>query len=107
MSPVLVLRLIADRDWEAGLMFAVIVLGAVGIWGMLQLTIKVIAPTANVVKAGRLKVYLASGFLALMSVVFLVRFDVSNISWLEFSLLLPAVVTSHFIFLARRYLWAS
>jgi hypothetical protein len=104
VSPLFVARLIADGELEAGMPLTALVAGGIGIWGMLQLAIKVMEPEANVAKAGRLRVYVAFGFAALVAAAFLIGFEPG---WFGFIFLLPALVAAHFVFLARGYLWVS
>jgi hypothetical protein len=92
---------------EAILLLAPIILGAIGLWGMLQLSIKVLNPTIKVTTPGKLKASIASGFVAVLISLFV--FDLmsgtSNLSRIVQLAILPLLVATHFLYLGKDYLW--
>lgn len=100
MSPVMVLRLLVNAEFEMAFPVLVIVLGGVGVWGMLQLMVKVLAPGVRVANPRRLLVYVCCGLLAVSVVAVFSGFE--DDFFLVF--LPPVLVTIHFIYLARWYL---
>jgi hypothetical protein len=103
MSPLLAVNL-ASGDIEALLPLAAFILGGIGLWGMLQLSLRVISPTTTVSPPERLKKFLACGYVAIF--IALGVFGVaSNPETLIF--ILPLVVATHFIYISRGYLWQS
>jgi hypothetical protein len=100
MSPVMVLRLLVNAEFEMVFPVLAIVLGGVGLWGMLQLIVKVMAPGSRVAAPCRLLVYVVCGLLAVSVVAVFLRFD--DNFFLIF--LPPVLVTIHFMYLVREYL---
>lgn len=102
MSPLLLLALVAEGAFELVLPLIALVLGAFGVWGVLQLMIKVLRPDARVAAPGILLRYIACGLVALLlASVFIGPPPMS----LVLMLAPPIVVSAHFLYLSRQYLW--
>lgn len=104
VSPLFVVQLVADGDFRAGVPLVAMIFGGVGLWGVLQLAVKVMEPEANVARGKRLRVYIAFGFISLGVAALFIGFEPG---WFGFVFLPPALVAVHFVFLTRGYLWTS
>lgn len=89
------------------LLLAPIILGAIGLWGMLQLSIKVLFPTIKVTTPRKLRASIASGYAAVVISIFV--FDLtsgtSNLGRIFQLAVLPLVVATHFLYLGKDYVW--
>lgn len=104
MSPFLALGFVTGGGVDMAVSLLVVVLGGAGLWGMLQLTVKVLDPRSRVAAPRRLLGFIACGFLAVPVATVLLGFES-----LGFSLIFlpPVLVAVHFLYLARAYLWQS
>lgn len=102
MSPVFLFGLLAGVDVELATVLLAITLGGIGLWGVVHLTIKVIQPNYRVITPRVLKRFLACGYLAVFIAIQL--FD-PELQELAVIFLPPLLVTTHFMYLARGYLW--
>src|SRR5690554_989976 len=94
--------LLAGVDIELATVLLAITLGGIGLWGVVHLTIKVIQPNYRVITPRVLKRFLACGYLAVFIAIQL--FD-PELQELAVIFLPPLLVTTHFMYLARGYLW--
>lgn len=104
MSPFLALGFVTGGGVDMAASFLVVVLGGFGLWGMLQLTVKVLEPHSRVTAPRRLLGFIACGFLAVSIATVLLGFEPSGFSLI---FLPPVLVAVHFLYLAREYLWQS
>ena len=104
MSPFLALGFVTGVGVDMAVYLLVIVLGGIGLWGMLQLTVKVLEPQSRVTTPRRLLGFIACGFLAVSIITVLLGFDPTGFSLI---FLPPVLVAVHFLYLAREYLWKS
>lgn len=103
MSPSLLVHL-AGGDVEAFWVFITFILGTFGLWGMLQISLKVIFPDIKVSTPKRLKGLLLCGYVA--NFIALIFFGATfNILTLIF--ILSLLVATHFTYISRGYLWQS
>jgi len=79
-------------------------LGGLGLWGVSQLTIKLVRPSFHLKNARRIKFFLIAGLSALSFFGYLV--NISSTKGIAI-ILLPAIVTVHFCYLSRGYLWGN
>jgi len=79
-------------------------LGGVGLWGISQLTIKLVLPSFRIKDARRIKFFLLAGLSALCFFGYLAK--ISSIEGIAI-IFLPTIVTVHFTYLSREYLWGS
>ncbi len=83
------------------MLLLLVFLGGFGLWGICQLTIKLVVPSFRI-KARRIKLFLIAGLSAL-------GYCTTTILNIESTamIILPAIVTVHFSYLGREYLWGS
>ena len=103
LSPVLVVNIFSG-DVGSLFSFSAFVLGAFGLWGMLQLVMKILSHDTAVTAPARLKILLGCGYVAIFIAVFAFG-AVASIESLAF--LLPVLVATHFVYLCRGYLWQN
>ena len=76
------------------------ILGGLGIWGIIQLLIKILNPELPISRPKHIVVYIASGILALIIAAIIMQpSGLKNLVMF----LLPAVVTLHFVYLKKGY----
>lgn len=100
--PVIFLGII-EVDIDSIFLGVAIAFGGLGLWGVLQLTIKILEPEVEISSSKRLKLYLLAGYAA-AAYLLLVQFGISLYP-MNIVLLLPLLVTLHLIYETRAYLW--
>lgn len=104
MSPFFALGFVTGGGVDMAISFLAVVLGGTGLWGMLQLTVKVLEPHSRVTTPRKILGFVACGFLAVSIATVLLGFEASGFSLI---FLPPVLVAMHFLYLAREYLWQS
>lgn len=104
MSPFLALGFVKDGEFDMAASLVTVVLGGVGLWGMLQLTVKVLEPHSRVTTPRKLLGFVACGLLTVSIATVLLGFEPKGFSLI---FLPPILVTVHFLYLARGYFWKS
>ncbi|MDO3386376.1 hypothetical protein QWI17_11055 [Gilvimarinus sp. SDUM040013] len=104
MSPFLFLGFVTGGEIEMAVSVLAVALGGIGLWGMLQLAVKVIEPHSRVTTPRRLTGFVVCGLLAVSIATVLLGFEPKGFSLI---FLPPVLVTVHFLYLARGYLWPN
>lgn len=104
MSPFLILWVVEVGGIEMVAAVLAIVLGGIGLWGMLQLAVKVIEPHSRVATPRKLLSCVVCGLLAVSIATVIFDFGPEGSSLI---FLPPVLVSAHFLFLARGYFWKS
>lgn len=104
MSPIIVLGVFTGGGIEMAAPLMAIVLGGVGAWGMLQLAVKVLDPSARITPPKRLLSYTSCGFGAVLLATMFLGFEPAVVGLI---LIPPLVVSAHFLYLARGYIWQN
>jgi len=102
MSPFLALGIVTGGGVDMAVSLLAVILGGIGLWGMLQLAVKVLEPHSQVTTPRRLLGFVACGFLAVSIAIMLLGFESTSFSVV---FLPPILVAIHFLYLARKYLW--
>ena len=81
---------------------AITFLASLGFWGIIQLLIKIVNPNLPISKPNHIKVYLLAGIVALVSgVIYMQAKEFNHL----IMFLMPALVTIHFSYLEKGYLF--
>ncbi len=99
-SPVSLGHVVTGRQSDHIVLLLLVFLGGFGLWGICQLTIKLVVPSFRI-KARRIKLFLIAGLSALSYCTTILSIETAAM------IILPAIVTVHFSYLGREYLWGS
>jgi hypothetical protein len=104
LSPVSLGNVVTGRQPDHIVLLLLVFLGGLGLWGICQLTIKLVVPSFRIKDARRIKLFLTAGLSALCFWGYS-----TTISSVEYAAIIffPAIVTVHFSYLGREYLWDS
>jgi len=105
MSPMSLVNIVTGSPPDHIIVLPLLVfLGGLGLCGVTQLTIKLVRPSFHLKDARRTKFFLIAGLSALCFFGYLV--NISSTKGMAI-ILLPAIVTVHFCYLSRDYLWGK
>ncbi len=104
MSPVSLGNVVTGRQPDHIVLLILVFLGGVGLWGICQLTIKLVVPSFRIKDARRIKFFLIAGLSALCFWGY--SMTISSVEDIAI-IFLPAIVTVHFCYLGQEYLWGS
>jgi hypothetical protein len=107
MSPLLIWQLFSLDGIGSSVPILIVILviwGALGILGILQLAVKVLDPEFKLAFPQTLKIYIALGLAALVAAAFILDFG-----WTGFCIVFlpPILVSLHLMYLARSQLWVD
>lgn len=101
MSPFMLMGLFIGGEISLVVSLMAIMCGGFGLWGMLQLTVKVLSPNTRVASARRLVIYISLGYVALALAILLLGFELQGFI---FIFVPPLIISAQFLYMARRYL---
>jgi len=105
MSPMSLVNIVTGSPPDHIIVLPLLVfLGGLGLWGVSQLTIKLVRPSFHFKDARRIKFFLIASLSALCFFGYLV--NISSTKGIAI-ILLPVIVTVHFCYLSRGYLWGK
>lgn len=101
MSPFMFVGLVTGGEFSLVTSLVAVFCGGFGIWGVLQLTVKVVAPSARVAPPRRLVIYIFLGYVALALAISLLGFEPSGFTLIFVP---PLAISAQLLFMARQYL---
>ena len=102
-SPLSILAILAGR-FDKMLVLLLVILGGIGLYGICQLTIKLVSPKFRCSEARRLKGFLITGLGALCLLSYWIMI-IGAEYLIIIMIFFPTLVTLHFCYLGRAYLW--
>ncbi len=103
-SPVSLGNVVTGRQPDHIVLLLLVFLGGLGLWGIGKLAIKLVVPSFRIEDPRRIKLFLIAGLSALCFWGY--STTISSVGYVAI-IFLPVIVTVHFSYLGREYLWGS
>ncbi len=103
-SPVSLGNVVTGRQPDHIVLLLLVLLGGLGLWGIGKLTTKLVVPSFRIEDPRRIKLFLISGLSALCFWGY--STTISSVGYAAI-IFFPVIVTVHFPYLGREYLWGS